>query len=423
MSADRDRKIRAAESAARASLGDTAFESVTGLMDELMSREKPSLASSMKQGDILSAMDEMTARAAEGSPVAKSHEDALQKIAEAVSFAQRGDRDNAILAARDSILLHRVNIPNDYLSGVIECAKSKLKSSPCDAAATIVFTTFGQTFPSTEPLLSTPNKVIAILEGAQAAHPRDAYICWMMATMFVSAARPNLDRALKLLVLAHQLNPELTIEYNIGRVLEMLNRFDEAIVYYRKFLEHAHVDEREYAEGCYSLAALVNTQSTKVNEKAGAISMPCHETLELFTRGQAAERTRLKMYPPCTVPSKSLLQIMLRVNAVTAPKGASSTCASCGKSAINLCAKCHASCYCSVTCQKAHWGTHKLVCKAAEKEKQAVVISPPTSVSQVMALTVPALKEVLKAKDVDYSTVTEKSDLIALVLTTYNLLD
>ncbi len=292
---------------------------------------------------------------------------------------------------------------------------------PRDAAATLVFVTFGQTFPSTEPLLSTPNKVISILEGAQAANPRDANICWILGTMFVSA-KPNLNRAFKLLELAHKLDPTLTIEYNIGRVLEMLNRDDEAIVYYRKFLDHAHVDEREYAEGCYCLAALLNTKN-KAAYKAGVISMPCHETLQLFSRGQAAEQTRLKMYPPCTVQSKSLLQIMLRVNAVTAPKGASSTCASCGKSAINLCAKCHASCYCSVVCQKAHWGTHKLVCKAAEKEKQVVVISPPTSVAQVIALTVPALKEVLKAKEIDYSTVTDKSDLIAMVLKAYSLLD
>ena len=42
-----------------------------------------------------------------------------------------------------------------------------------------------------------------------------------------------------------------------------------------------------------------------------------------------------------------------------------SQCAQCGKSAAamegggKLCARCHAVCYCSAACQKAHWKVHK----------------------------------------------------------------
>ena len=46
-----------------------------------------------------------------------------------------------------------------------------------------------------------------------------------------------------------------------------------------------------------------------------------------------------------------------------------SACAQCGKSAAamegggKLCARCHAVCYCSAACQKAHWKAHRKPCK------------------------------------------------------------
>ena len=43
-----------------------------------------------------------------------------------------------------------------------------------------------------------------------------------------------------------------------------------------------------------------------------------------------------------------------------------SSCNKCGKAAKNICSRCRTVHYCSVTCQKSDWSTHKLNCKKAE---------------------------------------------------------
>ena len=81
------------------------------------------------------------------------------------------------------------------------------------------------------------------------------------------------------------------------------------------------------------------------------------------------------IYPPCTVPAKSMIQMLVRMAAAAAPRGGAgaASCGACGAAgAGNLCGGCHQVAYCAVACQRAAWPAHKAACKAAAVEKRTV---------------------------------------------------
>jgi tetratricopeptide (TPR) repeat protein len=406
------------EAAARAELGSAPFDAFMSSFAGVMDAPKVTTTSSMTGRDLISALDETSRRAKAGSPVALRHDSALARMFEANACAQRGDARRALDMAFSSIKEHAVMLPPAMITDVHAAAVAALRADAGDAAAAAVWSTYAPTF---DPTTSDPSRQVPVIERALAAHPNDAHLASTLASLSVftgkrARARELLERALK-----RDPAGRVGLYYELGKVCEMLSDLPSARANYARFLETAHVDEREFAECCYSLALLVSQSALK---PAGSGQQPpSKEALDLFARGQEAERVRLPIYPPCSVPSKGVMQAFIRMTAARTPseKPGTLSCGACGAPCSVFCSACNNAAYCNATCQRAAWPAHKAACKAAAVEKRAVVL--PTSAAEVRALSVDALKDLLRSRRVDFSRCIEKSEIVALALMACRLVE
>ena len=197
--------------------------------------------------------------------------------------------------------------------------------------------------------------------------------------------RKDLEEAKKLWMMAHEagyvtatLNLGFLFKGGYGPAAELgVPDKEKMFKFYRLAAEAGHKKAQFNIGMCYSDGDGVEQDKAKAKfwyakaAKEGEAAAMHNLAFLLFdmTEGDASHCAIVALVRAAA--EKGLAQAQERLPLVE--EALRSKCAQCGKSAaamggdVKLCARCHAVCYCSAACQKAHWKVHRKPCKQWDK--------------------------------------------------------